>query len=146
VANAGSSNISAYLANASTGEFTIITNLSSTTPIFFNARTAPQQVTIDPTGRFAPVAHSGSDDVSVYEINQRTGELAQVVGSPFPAGVSPSRVTVDSTGKFVFVPNSGANNVSVYQLNSTTGFLTPVTGSPFSAGARPRFASTASTF
>ena len=146
VANAGSANLSAYSVNPSTGEFTIITNLGSLPPNFFNAGTTPQQVTIDPTGKFALVANSGSDDVSVYEINQSTGELAEVTGSPFPAGVSPRRVTVDPTGRFVFVPNSGSSNVSVYQLNYTTGFLTPVAGSPFSAGTGPRFATTAGTF
>jgi 6-phosphogluconolactonase (cycloisomerase 2 family) len=146
VANAGSGNLSAYSVNAGTGEFTIITNLGSLTPNFFDTGTTPQQVTIDPSGKFAIVANSGSDDVSVYEINQSTGELAQVSGSPFAAGTSPQRVTVDPTGKFVFVPNSGSGDVSVYQLSPTTGFLTPVAGSPFPAGTGPQFATTAGTF
>jgi 6-phosphogluconolactonase (cycloisomerase 2 family) len=146
VANAGSANLSAYSVNPSTGVFTPIANPATPGIDFFNAGTAPQQVTIDSTGKFAIVANSGSDNVSVYEINQSTGELAEVAGSPFLAGDLPRRVTVDPTGKFVFVPNSGSSNVSVYRLNATTGFLSPVTGSPFPAGTGPRSATTAGTF
>jgi 6-phosphogluconolactonase (cycloisomerase 2 family) len=146
VANAGSANLSAYSVNPSTGVFTPIANPATPGIDFFSAGTTPQQVTIDPSGKFTLVANSGSGNVSVYVIDQTTGELAQVAGSPFAAGTSPQRVTVDPTGKFVFAPNSGSSNVSVYQLNSTTGFLTLVTGSPFPAGTGPRFATTAGTF
>jgi 6-phosphogluconolactonase (cycloisomerase 2 family) len=148
VANAGSHNISAYSVNASTGVLTRITNPDplAPDPNFFSAGTSPQRVTIDPTGRFAFVANSGSSNVSVYVIEQITGELTQVAGSPFAAGTQPQRVTADPTGKFVFVPNAGSNNVSAYRLNATTGFLTPVTGSPFAAGTGPRFVTTAGTF
>ena len=148
VANAGSSNLSAYSVNASNGVLTPITNPDplAPDPNFFSAGISPQQVTIDPSGKFALVANSGSDNVSVYEIDQSTGELTEVAGSPVLAGDSPQRVTVDPTGKFVFVPNSGSGDVSVYQLNFTTGFLTPVAGSPFPAGTGPQFATTAGTF
>jgi 6-phosphogluconolactonase (cycloisomerase 2 family) len=146
VANAGSSNLSAYSVIAGTGVLSIITNPGPPVTNFFGAGTSPQQVTIDPTGKFALVANSGSDDVSVYAIDQTTGELAEVAGSPFLAGDLPRRATVDPTGKFVFVPNTVSNNVSVYRLNSTTGFLTPVTGSPFPAGTGPQFVTTAGTF
>ena len=110
VANAGSDNLSAYSVNATTGVLTPITNPDplAPDPNFFSAGTTPQQVTIDPSGKFALVANSGSDDVSVYEIDQSTGELTEVAGSPVLAGDSPQRVTVDPTGKFVFVPNSGS--------------------------------------
>lgn len=103
-------------------------------------------MTIDPTGTFAFVANAGSSNVSVYVIDQVTGRLTQVAGSPFAAGTQPQRVTVDPTGKFAFVPNAGSNNISVYQFNSTTGFLTPVPGSPFAAGTGPQFVKTAGTF
>jgi len=146
VANSGSGDISAYLITALTGELTVITNPGPPVTNFFGAGSIPQQVTIDPSGKFALVANAGSDNVSVYAINQINGRLAEVIGSPFPSGGFPQRVTVDPTGKFVFVPNAGTHTVSVYQLNSTTGVLTPVAGSPFAAGTAPLFATTAGTF
>jgi DNA-binding beta-propeller fold protein YncE len=146
VANAGSLNLSAYLVNPLTGELSVITNPGPPVTNFFGAGTIPQQVTIDPSGKFALVANAGSNNVSVYAINQIDGRLAEVTGSPFPSGGFSQRVVVDPTGKFVFVPNTGTHTVSVYQLNSTTGFLTPVAGSPFAAGTAPLFATTAGTF
>jgi 6-phosphogluconolactonase (cycloisomerase 2 family) len=148
VANAGSSNLSAYLVNTVTGVLTPITNPDPVAPDpnFFGAGSIPQQVTIDPSGKFALVANAGSNNVSVYAINQIDGRLAEVTGSPFPSEGLSQRVIVDPTGKFVFVPNAGTHNVSAYQLNSTTGFLTPVAGSPFPAGTSPLFATTAGTF
>jgi 6-phosphogluconolactonase (cycloisomerase 2 family) len=146
VANSGSGDLSAYLVNALTGELTVIPNPGPPPTNFFGAGSIPQQVTIDPSGKFALVANAGSANVSVYEINQIDGRLTEVTGSPFPSDSSPQRVTVDPTGKVVFVPNFGTDNVSVYQLNSTTGFLTPVAGSPFPAGTSPLFATTAGTF
>ena len=146
VANSGSGDLSAYLVNTLTGELTVITNPGPPVTNFFDAGSIPQQVTIDPSGKFALVANAGSNNVSVYQINQIDGRLAEVTGSPFPSGGFSQRVIVDPTGKFVFVPNAGTHNVSAYQLNSTTGLLTPVAGSPFPAGTSPLFATTAGTF
>jgi 6-phosphogluconolactonase (cycloisomerase 2 family) len=146
VANTGSDDISAYSVNAGTGVLTIIPNPGPPVTNFFGAGTSPQRVSIDPAGRFALVANAGSSNISVYAIDQITGELTQVAASPFAAGTQPQRVTVDPTGTFVFVPNAGSDNISVYQLHTATGFLTPVTGSPFAAGIGPRFITTAGTF
>jgi 6-phosphogluconolactonase (cycloisomerase 2 family) len=146
VANAGSSNISAYSVNSVTGVLSTIPNPGPPVSNFFSAGISPQQVTIDPTGKFALVANAGSSNVSVYAIDQAIGSLTQVAGSPFATGTQPHRVTVDPTATFVIVPNVGSNDVSVYQFNSTTGFLTPVAGSPFAAGVGPEFVATVGTF
>ena len=95
---------------------------------------------------FTFVANAGSSNVSVYAIDQITGGLTQVAGSPFSSGTQPQRVKIDPAGKFVFVPNAGSDNISVYQLNAGTGFLTPVAGSPFATGPGPQFVTTAGTF
>jgi 6-phosphogluconolactonase (cycloisomerase 2 family) len=146
VANAGSNNLSAYSVDSTTGVLSIITNLGPPVTNFFSTGITPQQVTIDPTGKFALVANAGSSGVSVYAIDQSTGRLAEVAGSPFASGTQPRRASVDPTARFVFVPNAGSNDVSVYQFNSTTGFLTPVAGSPFAAGLGPQFVTTVGTF
>jgi 6-phosphogluconolactonase len=50
------------------------------------AGTDPRSLTIDPLGRFVYVANSMSNNISAYTINQTTGGLAPVAGSPFVAG------------------------------------------------------------
>src|SRR5690348_15242045 len=53
---------------------------------------------------FAYVANKGSNNVSAFTIDPRTGALT-AVGSPAAAGTSPLSVAVDPTGKFAYVAN-----------------------------------------
>ena len=87
--------------------------------------------------RFAFVANSGSNNISAYLIDNTSGALTAVAGSPFATGANPSAVTFDPSGQFAYVANAGSNNVSAYTINTTTGALTAIPGSPFAAGANP---------
>src|SRR6185369_17065077 len=107
---------------------------------FNNAGLRPAAITVDPAGKFAIVADFNSanvDNVTVYSINQATGALSSVSGSPFAAETNPYSVAVDPAGKFIFTANYGSNKVSAFAINSSTGLLAPVTGSPFVAGIQP---------
>jgi hypothetical protein len=83
----------------------------------------------------------GADDKSlyVYNIDQTTGALSAVVGSPFPTVYTPFNFTVQPTatnGEFIYSfgfddSGVGTNPIEGYQLNTTTGALTAVAGSPF---------------
>jgi 6-phosphogluconolactonase len=99
-------------------------------------------VVIDPTGRFVYVANFLTDNVAAFRVNQETGELQEISGSPFQAGVEPRSVAVDPTGQFVYVANCGAptcdsGGISGYSINQDTGALTAISGSPFRAGRGP---------
>ncbi len=87
--------------------------------------------------QFAYVVNAGSNDVSGYSIDARSGALTEVKGSPFGSGAAPYGIAVDPTGKFAYVPNSGSNNVSAYSIHATSGVLKKVKGSPFGAGTGP---------
>jgi 6-phosphogluconolactonase len=87
--------------------------------------------------RFAFVANSGSNNVSAYLIDNSSGALTAVAGSPFATAANPSAVTVDPNGQFAYVVNAGSNNVSAYTIDTTTGAPTAIAGSPFAAGANP---------
>ena len=153
VANSGSDNVSVYTINSAigplTGALTVVQNPDplTLTPNFFPAGTNPQTVTVHPSGNFVYVANAVSNDVTAYTLNQTTGVLAQVAGSPFTTGgANPQRVTIDSAGKFAFVSNKNSDTIAVYSINQTTGVLTSVTGSPFPTGAAPEQATTAGLF
>jgi 6-phosphogluconolactonase (cycloisomerase 2 family) len=147
VANTGSNNVSVYIIDSTTGALTVVQNPALPVTNFFSTGTAPQQVTIHPSGNFAYVANATSGDVSAYTINQTTGVLAQIAGSPFPTGgTNPKRVTIDSAGKFAFVSNQNSDTIAVFSIDQTTGVLTAVIGSPFPTGDAPDQASTAGTF
>ena len=82
--------------------------------------------------RFAYVTNNGSDNISVYTINQSTGGLTY--SSTTAAKSGPVSVTVDPFGKFAYVANRanycGAgcdpDSVSVYTIDLATGGLTEV--------------------
>jgi YVTN family beta-propeller protein len=107
-------NVSMYTINAATGALTYI----GTVP----AGTDPNSAVVDPTGQFAYVTNSTSNDVSMYTINAATGALTSI--GTVPAGTDPTSVVVDPTGKFAYVTNSTSNDVSMYTINAATGALT----------------------
>jgi 6-phosphogluconolactonase len=84
---------------------------------------------------FAYVANSGSNNISTYSIDPKTGALT--AGVPAPSGAKPVSVTVDPTGQYAYSANSGSNNVSGFSIGQSTGALSPVIGSPFTAGEAP---------
>lgn len=71
--------------------------------------------------------------VSAYTYSN--GALAEIPGSPFPAGTDPVAIAQGSTGD-VYVANAGSNNISGYNVDAT-GVLTPLPGSPYPAGTSP---------
>jgi YVTN family beta-propeller protein len=102
----------------------------------FATGTNAKGIAIDPTGKYAYIANSGSNTVSAYTIDATTGAFTAVSGSPFAAGTTPFGVAVDPTGKFLYVSNQGSNNVSAYTIGSG-GVPTAVSGSPFATGTTP---------
>ncbi|TMB31107.1 MAG: lactonase family protein [Deltaproteobacteria bacterium] len=105
------------------------------------AGTDPRAAGADPSGRYLYVPNTTSGDVSAFSIDAKTGALAQIAGSPYPAGAGPLSIEIDESGRFVYVPNSGSNDVSVFRIDGATGRLATVgkvsTGaSPFSIALR----------
>lgn len=93
--------------------------------------------------------------ISAFSINQTTGALTPIAGSPFLTGslsltggyfgsnriaVSPARNLLFATNQGTVTPVAagGDNTISVFSINPATGALTPVAGSPFAnqAGAK----------
>jgi 6-phosphogluconolactonase (cycloisomerase 2 family) len=71
----------------------------SSSPVFINVgendcSAGPNDDTIDATGRFLYVAEQSCGLVSAYSINTSTGAIAEVAGSPYPAGNQPYGVAI----------------------------------------------------
>jgi 6-phosphogluconolactonase len=117
-----------YAINSGTGALTLIQTVSDD---------SPTSAAIDPKGSFLFAANVNSNSVSAFTINQNTGILTPVAGSPFPSGPNPQSVAIQQKGKFLYVPNGNDASISGYAVNSVTGALTQVPGSPFAAGSIP---------
>lgn len=94
---------------------------------------------VHPSGKFLFVENFNGGTVTAFAIDQNTGVLSQVAGSPFPPQNSkyPSGIpqpvlsfsmAVDPTGKYLYL--AGLNReIAVYQIDQSTGALTPLTNS-----------------
>jgi len=132
VANQGTSNVSVFSLDASTGALAAVPGSP------FASGSAPLPVAIDPSGTFVFVGDTGGNSLSVYTIDS-TGSLTPVSGTPIPLGTNaqPSSIAVDPAGRFVYV-SIAPQEVAGFAFDPSTGVLTPVTGSPFSVGAVTR--------
>ncbi|HJY77042.1 MAG TPA: beta-propeller fold lactonase family protein [Burkholderiales bacterium] len=143
VTNFGSSNVSAYSIDATTGALTPVPNSPfSTGP----AGAHPFGIAVHPSGKFLYVTNNGSGNVSAYTIDATTGALTAIDAIPgtvaidnFAAGTGPQSVTVDPSGKFAYVANNASNNISAYTIDPSSGALTALPSSPFAAGTGPSF-------
>jgi 6-phosphogluconolactonase (cycloisomerase 2 family) len=88
----------------------------------------PTSIAVDPTGRFAYVANSNSNDISTFTINAATGALTPL-GAPLATSPTPAGIAVDASGRFAYVTSYNSNTVTAYRINSTTGALSQV-GAP----------------
>src|SRR5882762_3665144 len=95
VVNTGSSDISGYTIDATTGALTPVPG--SPFPTGFS----PEAVVVDPSGRFAytPNLAPGfvfNGSISAFTIDAAIGSLTNIVGSPFPvvAGTGAFSVTI----------------------------------------------------
>jgi 6-phosphogluconolactonase len=67
-----------------------------------------------------------NESVTAFRVNTNTGDLSQILGSPYPTGVSPTAIRIHPSGKFAYVSNAGEDTISLYTIGST-GALTEVT-------------------
>ena len=108
----------------------------------FPAGRGPFSLAFSPSGRLLAVANRGryrglAYSLSVFSVDQRTGALTQVPGSPFRAGSGPYSVVFSPDGGMLAVANVSGHSVSVFSVDQTTGALTQVKGSPFPTTGGP---------
>ncbi len=93
-----------------------------------------------PNGNFLAVTNQADNIVLIYSVDQTTGALTQITGSPYATGDFPDGVTYSPDGNFLAVSNgnaNGANAISIYSVDTITGALMPIVDSPFSGGNEP---------
>lgn len=144
----------AYTANFSAGDVSVFArdgkgNLStdkdptSTNPIGpITAGTNPISMAINPGGQILYVLNQGSGtapaNISAFAVNNSTGNLVGITGSPFATPATPTSIVVTPNSKFVYVAHPALGQVSGFSIGPT-GALTAITGSPFTVGGAPTF-------
>ena len=67
-----------------------------------------------------------SNQIAGFHIDQGSGKLNAMSGSPYTTGPSPSAIAVDPTGKFAYVANAAESTIARYNVASS-GALSEVT-------------------
>src|SRR5271165_1215983 len=131
VTNAADNTLSSYSVDAATGALTVIgtpTATGASPHAIFGFQYPPGE-----DRRYVFVGNEGSNDVSAFSVNNTTGALTAVPGSPFAAGTDPQAMAFD--GSSLYVANTGSDNVSVYNIDVNTGTLAEP--STFATGKNP---------
>lgn len=136
VGNDTTGQISVFQINATTGALTATAGSPFSA---FNLDFA-HVLAVDGTGKFL-YAGQGSAFLPVYgfSIDQNSGALSPMVGSPF--GLNVAGVRTDFTGKYAIGISgiTGDKSLYVFGIDATTGALASVTGSPFTTVANQLF-------
>lgn len=100
-------------------------------------------IAITPNGKYLYAAEIPQGNVGAFVINQTSGALTPVAGSPFavprPACSdcfveSPSDLGVDASGTFLYGTLASNSAVAGFHINGTTGSLSNISGSPWAQG------------
>lgn len=123
--------VSAFTVSAATGALTEIPGSPFPIPGQIVAISQPFGIAVDPAGKFVYAAVQNTNQVVGYSVDQITGVLTPVPGSPFATGAIPSFVVV--ANQYVYVMNTSDQTISGYTFDNASGTLTQVSGSPFAA-------------
>lgn len=137
-ATSTTSEVAAYSKNGSTGA------LSALLASPFADALQGGAVAIDGQGRFLFVVNPSTSNISMFQIDQTTGNLSEVKGSPFSTGptenpqmaaTSPNCLATEKSGQFLYVGYrfgnfSGQGSVNEYLIDATNLQLVPLAGQP----------------
>ncbi len=91
----------------------------------------PTDLGADSKGLYLYASLPGSDAVAGYAIDQNTGVISDLPGSPYFEGTfnpglpkNPWRLSVATNRKFVYVGDFEGENFSVFKMHASTGVLT----------------------
>ncbi|HSZ18224.1 MAG TPA: beta-propeller fold lactonase family protein [Candidatus Acidoferrum sp.] len=130
-----SGTIHVYSVNAATGAITEVPGSP------FSAGLVPEQLVVDPTGRFVYVTNEQSQDITAFSVDPSTGALTELAGSPYSIGTPPNLSTpvasaIDPTGRFLYVFAtsivSGSTEEFLYEytIDGVTGVLNAASLTP----------------
>jgi 6-phosphogluconolactonase len=91
------------------------------------------ELTMHPSGRFLYGSNRGHDSITVYAVDQSSGQLTFVHNEP-TGGSTPRSFGIDPSGRWLLAANQRSDSVVVFQIDQASGKLTP-TATRISVGA-----------
>lgn len=107
----------------------------------------PYDLVVDPSGKYLYVTNTGvisagpqnaEHNVSIFDINQVTGQLSyNAAQSLVNVESAPTSIVMSRDGSYVYVANALSGTISQLSANSVSGNLTPLNQSTVNAGITP---------
>lgn len=91
------------------------------------------EVQVHPSGRFLYGSNRGHDSITVFAIDESSGQLTYVQNEP-TQGSTPRGFGIDPGGRYLLAGNQRSDSVVVFRIDPQTGRLTP-TGNKIEVGA-----------
>jgi 6-phosphogluconolactonase (cycloisomerase 2 family) len=155
ITNSSGNNVTLLGINKGNGQLVVpVSNspIPSPTPSnIFNTGDTPIIGVADPAAPFLYVLNAGSNDISGFVIDPKTGNLQPKplicsvanpsppptcqVTNKFPLTIVPG-MAITPSGNLLFVGNPALSSISIFSINST-GDLSAASGSPVSIGTAP---------
>jgi len=87
---------------------------------------------VHPNGKFLYVSNRGADNIAVYSINPKTGNVTLIEFVP-AQGKTPGSFSIDPSGSWLVAANQSSDSLVLFQLDRQTGKLA-ATGRSFEVG------------
>ncbi len=89
-------------------------------------------------GTFLYAMNARDHSISAYSVDQNTGMLTEMQGSPFPAGTAAGDFAASPRlASSFYLPDLQSNSVLGFAADGATGSLTSLSGSPYPTGVGP---------
>ena len=94
-------------------------------PLYFSGQINPFGASLTPDGKHLYVAVSNTDKILAMNVDQTTGALSAMAGSPYAtAGDTPSELAIEPDGDQLWVSETFGKSVEGFGIDPTTGALT----------------------
>lgn len=123
------SQLAVYSVDPNTGELKKLTSTKT--------GKQPAAVAHDPMNRFVYVANSADNTVSAFSVDNKSGKLTEVEGSPYKVGKKPIDIVVDANGWYLYTINEESKDMSVFLIHYSKGQLAEAQGSPLAFAGQP---------
>jgi 6-phosphogluconolactonase len=81
------------------------------------------EIRVHPNGRFVYSANRGHDTITVFRVNQDTGELS-VIELENVRGATPRNFNLDPSGRWLVAAGQDSNTLASFEVDSNSGELT----------------------
>lgn len=98
-------------------------NLSTVPPDYaVTEKDSTAEIAVHPSGRFVYGSNRGSDSISVFAVEPKTGKLTRVQ-TESTQGKAPRHFAIDPTGRWLLAENQNSDSVVVFAVDPASGRL-----------------------